>query len=260
MNASDVISLLYTMVLLVVVLHSIRLISATNRSMKVIFFAFAVVGLALDELYWLTYGILRPDTRMPFAANEIGEWAFFLLLGASLTAPPARKPSPCLKEILFCVLFSACNIALWIGWSGEWGQDIITGIVICYFFSSLLISVKGAGYLTDRRFGVVAAVCLPLVLMQGLTFFVDGSVKTGLDLACYVYMFAGCAFLLYRLAYVIRKGSERNKAGFLACGLFAWSTTSMYMSSGYFYLAMLCVCMISIVLMLYTLKKEVEAE
>ena len=125
MNTYVVFNLFFTAILLLVFLGTLRLLASEKRDARTVLFAFAVASVLLSNLYWLAYDILRPGTRMPFAANEIGEWALFLLLGAAVRTQPE---APSAKREVFCAaLFTAANVALWIAWSGEWIQDILTG-------------------------------------------------------------------------------------------------------------------------------------
>ena len=118
MNMEVVFNLIQTAVLLLVFLGTLRLLGSGMREVRTVLFAFAVASVLLSNLYWLAYDILRPGTRMPFAANEIGEWALFLLLGAALNTQSERMNAK--REMLFAALFTAANAALWIAWSGEW--------------------------------------------------------------------------------------------------------------------------------------------
>ena len=95
MNTYVVFNLFFTAILLLVFLGTFRLLELEKRDARTVLFAFAVASVLLSNLYWLAYDILRPGTRMPFAANEIGEWALFLLLGAAVrTQPEVAELSP----------------------------------------------------------------------------------------------------------------------------------------------------------------------
>ena len=199
MNATVSLNLFQTGVLLFAFIGAVRLVGVDRRTTRVVFFAFAMACALLSNLYWLAYDILRPETRMPFAANEIGEWALFLLMGASLGADPV--PGALHIEAVCAALFSAasaalwalfmvCNTALWIAWSGEWVQDILTGAAYGYFICRLLVRIRREGVFSGWEWVVLAAVCPVLIAAQAAIFFVPLALKRPLDLFCYALLFA----------------------------------------------------------------------
>ncbi len=64
-----------------VILSCLTLIRSSKEPMITALFMFAMVSFMLAVAYWLAYNLIRPDGRMPFAANEIGEIAFFPAAG-----------------------------------------------------------------------------------------------------------------------------------------------------------------------------------
>ena len=67
-------------VLAVLLVLSVRLIRGSSRSLPAVFLAFLFAMWLLTDLYWVIYDFMRPDRRMPFAVNEIGEASLFLLM------------------------------------------------------------------------------------------------------------------------------------------------------------------------------------
>ena len=113
-------ALIQIVVLIIVLAGVLRMILRDEKNIKAIFFAFAIVASLLSDIYWLAYDILRPFSRMPFAANEIAEWAMFVSLGAVLASDIKAFGVDARKESIFSILFVIANVALWIAWSGEW--------------------------------------------------------------------------------------------------------------------------------------------
>ena len=132
--SSELVDLFFTafhiLVMLFVLIFAVRRIVFGERKMKLVYFAFGMTSFLLSDLYWLVYGVVRPGTRMPFAANEIAEWAMFLMFAASLDAavPKPRRLPP--GKMLAAAIFTLGNTLLWIGWSGEWIQDVLTGVCV----------------------------------------------------------------------------------------------------------------------------------
>ena len=238
-----------------VLFGTFRLLTAGKGSLRVVFFAFASACVLLSELYWLVYDLLRPETRMPFAANEVCEWALFLLLGASLNADRPALQSSARWEMLGVALFTAANTALWIAWSGEWVQDILTGLCFGYFLCCLAAHMKRDRTFTVMHWRLAGLVCLVLIAAQMATFFVPEAVKQPLELFCYILLFAGAVYLLVRAVLGLRRGVS-------VCPAFAalaWVVTTMYMSAGGWYLAALFLCSLCFPLMLLALRKEEAA-
>ena len=257
MNTEVVFNLFFTAILLLVFVGTLQLLGSGKREVRTVFFAFAVASVLLSNLYWLAYDILRPGTRMPFAANEIGEWAVFLLLGAAL---PTQPEVPSAKREVFCAaLFTAANVALWIAWSGEWVDDILTGAAFGYFLCSLVARIKLEEVFPVWEWRLFGASCPVIVAVQTAIFFVPEPIKQPFDLFCYCLLFAVVAVLLIRAFWTLRSSGQPSSAVLEAFAAFAWATITQYMSSGGFYVAALFLSTLCFPLMLLALKKEVAA-
>ena len=259
MNWDLFLNLFHIGVLLFVLAGTLRLIEPDRHSLKAALFAFAIASVLLSDVYWLAYVILRPDTRMPFAANEIGEWAFFLLLGASLTSRHPIRFQDAKPGMLFAVLFSAANAALWIAWSGEWVQDILTGASFGYLLCAIVSRIRQENALSPfmRRFCVI--ICTVLIAAQTATFFVPETFAKPLDLFCYALLFAGAALFFARALLSFRKGTSPSLCVCSTFAAFAWSVTALYMSSGVYYNAAMVLTTLCILFMYLALRKEVRA-
>ena len=256
MNPDVAVTLIQTGVALAVLVGTVRLLAEARRSVAVAFFAFGVASLVLSDLYWLTYDVLRPGTRMPFAANEIAEWAQFLLLGAALAVPEHRGAVSARGEMLCAGLFAAASAALWIAWSGEWVQDILTGVTYGYFLACLIARVKQTGALSARQRRLLGGACLVLIAGQTATFLAPETVKTPLDLFCYALLFACAAFFLARTVLSLKRGGDPARGVCLSFAALAWSYTVLYMSEGGFYHAALLVMTACYPLILRALRRE----
>ena len=58
------------LVLALLLMLSVKLISESERNLTAVFMSFFFALWLLTDLYWLVYDLMRPDMRMPFAANE----------------------------------------------------------------------------------------------------------------------------------------------------------------------------------------------
>ena len=259
MNPEILLTLLQAVMLIVVLLGAIRSAGAEKKSLPIVLFAFAVASVLLSDLYWLTYDILRPGTQMPFAANVIGEWAMFLLLGAVLTSTKPICFQSAKKELLCAAFFAAASAALWIAWSGKWVDDILTGLSYGYFLCALVSRAREEDAFPASLWRFLCAACAVLLLAQAMTFFVPEPFGKALNLFCYALLFAGAAGFLVMAGLSFRNEGEPARCVCRVFAAFAWVVTVMYMSSGGFYIAAMVLSTLCFPLMLLALKKEVDA-
>ena len=251
-------ALIQIVVLIIVLAGVLRMILRDEKNIKAIFFAFAIVASLLSDIYWLAYDILRPFSRMPFAANEIAEWAMFVSLGAVLASDIKAFGVDARKERFFSILFVMANVALWIAWSGEWVQDIVTGFALGYLLFYLMIHLKQSESLSKMEWRILAVVCIALITANTMTFFVDQSLASTLDQVIGMILIAGEIYFITDVLLEFRKGNNPAARISLAFALFAWSVTSMYMSADVIYYVSMFVSTFSIYMMFKSLKAEVE--
>ena len=95
-------------------------------TMVSVFYLYALILVLLSDIYWFVHGLLRPDVRIPFGANEIGEIGIFLMYSSLLNA--VFKKDERFRGLWgatsLAAIFSLSVIGLWIGWTGEWVKDI----------------------------------------------------------------------------------------------------------------------------------------
>ncbi|MBP5310165.1 MAG: hypothetical protein J6W58_07150 [Lachnospiraceae bacterium] len=251
-------TLIQIVVLIIVIAGALRMILHDEKNIKAIFFVFAIVAILLSDIYWLAYDLLRPFSRMPFAANEIAEWASFISLGAVLASDIKAFGVDARKERIFSILFVMANVALWIAWTGEWLQDIMTGFALGYLLFYLMIHLKQSESLSKTEWRILAVVCIALIAANTMTFFVDQSLASTFDQITGMILFAGEIYFITDVLLEFRKGTNPAARISLAFALFAWSITSMYMSADIFYFVSMIVSSLSIYMMFVSLKMEVE--
>jgi len=250
-------TLLHLAATLYVTIHSIHLVGKHRNSTMTVFFTFGTFSLLLSAFYWITYDIMKPGIRMPFAGNEIGECAGFLLLAEALASVFRLSSADTKKEVIGTALFCAASVALWIAWSGEWVQDILSGLAFGYLLCTVASAVKKSGALSKRawRFGSFSAALL--IAVQVSIFFVPEPLKHPLDLFCYALMFCVSTYITLRYILAVRSGENSKTVLSLAfCG-FGWVISSMYMSTGIFYTIFLFGLAAYLPIMLYAVRKEV---
>ncbi len=253
------ISILFQVVMLAVMLaFSVRLIGKSERSLTSAFLTFFYALCLLTDLYWVIYVFMRPDTRMPFAANEIGEAAITLLAAAILRSAVHSPYNVSIGCLVGTGLFSVCNIALWITWSGEVVQDILVGITFAYLLYSIAVSIKVSRAFKRYMWIITGTACALLVVLQGATFIVPENLKSIPDTCAYIVMTAMIIFLAFVL---ISSWKRHMSAEALLCDVFAlfgFALTSVYMSEGLWYLLFQVCETVSFLLILLSVRKVVD--
>lgn len=253
---ADIAAILLTVVL---VIRAFPLIKSGSNPMTVALFLFAMVSFMLSLAYWLAYSLMRPEARMPIAANEVGEIAMFLLLASSLDTVFRENRIPAIKERVLASAFVAASVALWIGWSGEWIQDIVYGIAFGYYLCVCVRALKQTTALDRTAWCILWGFCGTIILGQAGTFFVSEGLKRSLDLFCYGLMFVALTWLITKSFLAVKPTKDTKAALALSFTAHAFSLSTLYMSSGWFYMAAFAFSLATLPLMLHTLKREVTA-
>lgn len=256
MNLDRVSNLIMVSILLAVIISAIRLLRSKKHFLTVVYFIFAVSCGLLSVLYWGAYTYLRPETRMPFAANEICEWAEFLLYASSLRAV-FHKSISFEKKNIPVVLFAVSNVCLWIAWSGEWVQDILTGLSMGWFLCVITTCLCLTCALSAAEWIGLGIVAVLLILGQMHTFFTPSSISAALDVGCSVLLFVVMLWIMLKAVLTLDEENQADKCMCLSYASLVWGTVFMYMSSGGVYVIALALTVLSYVLMLLAIKKEV---
>ena len=239
-----------------VLLQAIKLLHSKKHFLTIVFFVFAISCGLLSTLYWGVYEFLRPETRMPFAANELCEWALFLLYASSLRAVFPKSAS-FEKKIIPVALFAAANVVLWIAWSGEWVQDILTGLsmgwCLCVITSCLCLTCA----LSTAEWVGAGTVSFLLILGQSLTFFTPEPVSGALDKGCSTLLLVAMLWLILKTVWTLKKEKQVQKGLSLSYAAFAWGAVFMYMSGGTAYMIASMLTVSCYFLMLWAIKEEV---
>lgn len=251
--------ILQIVVLLVVISFSAGLITRRKNVLLTVFFTFSLVSWLLSDFYWITYDLLRPGTRMPLAANELGECALSLLMAAGLSPYIKKEPSRPRWEAVYAILFTVANTALWIVWSGEWLQDIVCGLALCVFTSVVaIILIQTETIPRVVRVLLVLSSVLVLVFQTACTYIKTPLTKV-LEYSSYVLMYAFLAYFIIK-AFILHRSGARTKPFVLMTAAFCWAEFNLYMSPGWIYSVSLMVFTVTIPFMYLTLRREVYAD
>ncbi|MBO4281101.1 MAG: hypothetical protein J5872_04620 [Lachnospiraceae bacterium] len=215
----------------------IRMILHGRRSMAVIFYAFSTASLTFSYIYWLIYDFMWPEERLVFAANEISEWAHFLMCGTVLAYMFKEITRIDFGEICGVMILVAVNVALWIAWTGEWLQDIVTGLCIAYWAYRLAIGVKESKTTTLPEWGGLVAGFMLTIGLQVASFFKGAPIKA-LYLASFLSLVIVVAFIHIKTIRILIRAKcheDYRKAFCLALLIIMITGSGMYMSSEPYY-------------------------
>lgn len=230
-----------------------------RRSIAPVFFTFGLASYLISNVYWVAYDLLRPETRMPFAANEFGEIGLFLLLASTLNTVFRGRFAAARRETLCAALFAAASAALWIGWSGEWVEDILVGLCFGYFLCVCARSLKQSEALSRTEWRLLGGLTALLLLLQGGTFFLPGPWASAADHAAYGFLFFTLLYALGKTLLALRRRRDPAALTALSFSCFAWTESTLYMSAGIFYVEAEVLLLVCLPLMLVALRREEAA-
>jgi len=247
------ISGLQIVMLAVLLTLSLKMSAKNGRSLTAVHLSFCLALWLMGDLYWIVYDLMRPESRMPFAANEIGEAALFLMMAAIINSVMVGVTHPPIAYTIGAVLFSIGNMALWIAWSGEWLQDILIGTVFTWLLYSIVRSLVDLRILSRWQWILLCILCIVLIAGQSLLFFVEDVAGIVIETGVYFTLLIGIIIFVYRLILSYREKDEPGKLITISFAMIAWVVLSKYMSEGSAYnvfllLETLClpVCFLSV--------------
>ena len=245
-------------VLIFVIIGTLHAIHGKNTSVVAVFFIYGMICFLFSDFYWFVHSLLRPDSRIPFSVNEIGEMGLFLLFTSMLHTifkDTFKKPR---LETLLAVIFSISVAALWIGWTGEWVKDIISGIAFGTFVCATIRSVRACAALTKTESVVTGIAAYVLIIMQGAIFFVNENLGRILDICCYILMYTVMAWLFAKavrtlvVAYGKQDPGSGSKVVSTSLLCMAWVINTMYMSSEPIYFVATFICTLTLPVLMYS--------
>lgn len=172
---------------------------------------------------------------MPFAANEIGEAAVFLLKAAVLASVAGGWVGYSGKQAAAALAFTACNVALWIAWSGEWVEDVFIGAAFGWYVYTVIRALATNRALNNAEWAALGIGCALLLLGQGLALRVPAGARATLDGLCYLLLAAGVLFWACKWLRARRRQVPPVGRLCLAFALLCWAIMAKYMSDGLWY-------------------------
>lgn len=243
---------------IVLLAATVRLLVHAKKSMTAVYFAFTMVSILLSEFYWLAYDLLRGDMRMPFAANEFAEAAFFLLLASSVRTVFRERMSVRDPAILLTMLYAVGNIVLWILWNGDRIEALLTGPAYLYFLVTAMFVLRQSEAIRRSEQIVLGCAAFSSLVLMYLAHFIP-QVSAAMDLLNYLLLFGTLGAMVLWFVRALRTGRASRVLLALAYCAVVWAQNSLYMSTGWWYAAMEMLYAMTVPAMFFAVRREVIA-
>ncbi len=257
----NIISILSLTVTVSIIILSVKKMTETKNKVLSVFFTFAMVSYFMSEVYYFAYNFLIPDTRMPFAANEIAEASMILLLCAVLETVLGKDKKSEFPALIFSTVFIGVNIVLWIVWADEWLKNIIFGLPYIYFLYLLIRGVIKTKAVSTKDMVIAAVISFLAFTGEAIAITMNGTFKTIFELSCYPLLYILWIFIFVKTINSLRKdGQDQGEAVYLSFTLHIWTMLSMFMSDGIFYNIANIMYIVVLPLMYLAFKKELSKD
>ena len=222
------------------------------------FFTYAVVSFLMNDLYWIAFNLLNHGVRMPFSVADFSENGTMLLLAAMLIAAFPGRDRRNIPLFAGAMLFSLCNIVLWICWNGEWLKDIIGGFCYAVFCWQAVRSLQESRAFSRGiwiAWGIGTALLMALLGIEQLE---RELYSRWFEWLYYSLMTAGTLFFAVRWFREIRNSERGDAALSLAVSGIFWAFTCAYMCAEPAWFFAEIAILIMFVLTLITMERKVE--
>ena len=250
-------NIIQTLILCGMALVVIRRLRVSKGSVILVFFLYGIVCFMISDMYWLVMDLMYPQKRIWFGVNEIAEAGLHLLFAEILNAVFGKKDRFRAYEIVIASVYGISMTLLWIGWTSEWVKDIVGGLALGYFVLAVIRAIRVSGALKKAEWIAVCFSTGVLLALQGMIFAVPQNIGRILDVICYAIMFTITLLIFIRAIPAVigayKMPSEKNayRALTFAMAGFAWTVSTLYMSSGSMYNAAMVTntCVLPLMLM-----------
>jgi len=210
----DIVSYIVTGIQMAVLCVLISLVAkklkSKGSSVVLGFCMYALVCILLNDLYWLSLTVLKPDIRIPYGAGDVADSGVFLLFAAMIGVVYAEE-SPIPKrnrygiETVLVTGFSIAVIILWIGWTDEWFKNIVGGIPFGFFMWKVVIAVKKTGALSKIQAVLLGVMSYGVISVMTVSRITSGEMQKMLDIIGNTILVTGIVLLLSLLLTVCIK-------------------------------------------------------
>ena len=128
-----------------------------------------------------------------------------------------------------------------------------------YLLCCCVRSLKQSAALSKLEWVLLGASSVLLALAQGFTFLLPAPWSRILDYAAYAITFTVLACCMFKLVLALYRDRNRSALLALSVSCYAWTVSTMYMSTGIFYLSAQLILIVSSPIILVTLRREEAA-
>ncbi|MCR5701533.1 MAG: hypothetical protein K6G76_05235 [Lachnospiraceae bacterium] len=253
-----VITTIQVLIIIPIIAASTKLMQGGRNGLLPVFFTFGMFCYILDDLYYIVFCLLRPDERLPIAADEIAGCATLLLFSSLLEVLNNKKKRFSPMAFIFSVLFIGANIALWIAWSGEWVQDILFGLPYIYFLYLLMKGLLETKSMKKIEIAIIIPLCFIISGIEFALLNMDGTAYDITDLIAYFLMFSIAIWLIIKCIQSLY--NEQGNYIYLTFTLFLCTLLILYASEDFYYSIALDLNTLSLLIMYIAFKKELAKD
>ena len=236
---SDAIELIHITLLTAFLINTIRRNPVIKSSTASLYVLGTVVYIASD-LYWIVHLLIKNGETPSFSAVEIGIAGVFIFYGAAIheRMRPKQRFFKLTFPVVFAALFTLINTICWILWTSGVVRDTITGIAMGYFACVLAVRMEELELLKKEKRAQASLFTAVLMFLELGTVYTSGTLLLLLDIARYIFWFAG------------EKGLCSSFAFYL------WSVFGLYLSAGTMYQVFNVILLFSMIAMFLAVRKE----
>ena len=211
---------------------------SAGPSPVLVFLLFGIANFLVSDLYWFSYAFMTRKVSMVFAAVEIAESGAMLCFASSLRTALGEKVRRDNRVLLPALVIMACNTALWIGWTGGWIKDLLTGASMCYLLYTCLLGAKRYDLFPHHIRAAFATGLILIFALQTAALLTGGDTGALMDNLCAPIWTLGIGYFLFRLLPAVLgrgSGSPWIETMVLAYTGLVWCLCAMYLSYEPFY-------------------------
>ncbi len=232
------------------------------QGMDSVFYIAGITAFLVSDVYWLTHLIMHEGETPWFSSAEFSDAGVLLLLGAVLVARVKENGlvmEKTVPEIIFGGIFAAANTAFWIGWTGAWVKDILSGVSIAYYFIVAVLCMKLSGVFPALIRRIFYAVCIVLLIFEAGTLVLHGQLNTICEILRNIIWFSGvCLFFGRTILSLARRESSFITMSAAFTGN-CWVFFALYLSTGVLYEIFDILMTCSLALTFFAVCKEVKS-
>ena len=254
---SDAIELIHITLLTAFLINTIRRNPVIKSSTASLYVLGTVVYIASD-LYWIVHLLIKNGETPSFSAVEIGIAGVFIFYGAAIheRMRPKQRFFKLTFPVVFAALFTLINTICWILWTSGVVRDTITGIAMGYFACVLAVRMEELELLKKEKRAQASLFTAVFMFLELGTVYTSGTLLLLLDIARYIFWFAGVLYFAVLVYKYVIAGKDIEKGLCSSFAFYLWSVFGLYLSAGTMYQVFNVILLFSMIAMFLAVRKE----